>query len=111
MDIKKDPTLIFSIFGAVNAMVFNNAIWIKIAALMTNGLVGLTIAIVILIAIIIYWLCIIRAVVMYIFSLIGISLLILLAPVRLVVAQNLTLQPQHFASLSRIVQVNVNQSL
>lgn len=72
---------VFGMFDEIFHQLFNNAIWTKIWALTCTSLVGILIAILMIIAIISYLICALRVIVTYLYSMITLCVLFILAPI------------------------------
>jgi len=68
-------------FDEIFHQLFNNAIWTKIWALTCTSLVGILIAILMIVAIISYLICALRVIVTYLYSMITLCVLFILAPI------------------------------
>ncbi len=79
--LDQDPVLVFSIFDRPFQQLFSPQVWMKIAAILFSNFLGLIIAIVVIFACIVYVICIARAMMIYLTALLGIAILLLLAPV------------------------------
>lgn len=81
IDIQQDPTSVFLIFDNALNLIFGKVVWAKLMALLVSGLTGLVIFLCVMIAVGIYIVCIAKAMVIFVFSLIGITLMIILTPI------------------------------
>jgi len=72
---------VFGMFDEIFHQLFNNAIWTKIWALTCTSLVGILIAILMIVAIISYLICALRVIVTYLYSMITLCVLFILAPI------------------------------
>ena len=81
IDITKDPTNIFGVFDGPFKILFSKQIWLKILALSLSSILGWVLAIFIIIASVFYILAIAKATMMFLISMIIISLLIFIGPV------------------------------
>ena len=82
--ILEDPYVIFSIFnGPIGVFTMQNT-WSRIWAVMTRGLAGFVTAIFLILAIVYYFISIVKATVMFMFAIIINSVLIVVAPVFIV---------------------------
>ncbi len=72
---------VFGMFDEIFHQLFNNAIWTKIWALTCTSLVGILIAILMILAIISYLICALRVIVTYLYSMITLCVLFILAPI------------------------------
>ena len=82
-EIIQNPYLIFETFDMPLKIILSSAVWKKIVAILFNGLIGIVVAIVIIIAIFIYLVNILKVLVVYLVSIIVLSLLIIITPVIL----------------------------
>ena len=81
-DLIKHPTKIFTVFTEPFMILYGKVTWIKISALCFSGSpIGFVLAIVILLATVIYGLCLMKAILMYMLSLVGIGVLLIMAPI------------------------------
>ncbi|KIE06095.1 hypothetical protein NF27_BK00160 [Candidatus Jidaibacter acanthamoeba] len=78
--IQQDPALAFSVFDKPFTQLFSREVWIKVCAVLMSSVLGFVIAILIVIAAITYIFCIGKAIIIYLMSMIGIALLLLIAP-------------------------------
>ncbi len=82
IDIARDgPGAIFSVFDQPFKELFGRATWIKISALILSNLFSLIIALVVIASAAIFVVCMGRAMMLYITSLIGIGILLMLSPI------------------------------
>ncbi|KIE06174.1 hypothetical protein NF27_BK00950 [Candidatus Jidaibacter acanthamoeba] len=81
VDVTRDPFAVFSLFDGPISQIFSSAVWKKIYALICTGLLGLIVALVVMYCAIIYVLSLLKATLVYIYSLVGIALLITTAPI------------------------------
>lgn len=72
---------VFSMFDEIFYQLFNNVIWTKIWALFCTSLVGVFIGLLMIVAIISYLTCALRVIVTYIYSMITLCILFILAPI------------------------------
>ena len=72
---------VFGMFDEIFHQLFNGAIWTKIWALFCTGLVGILIGFLIIVAIISYLICALRVIVTYLYSIITLCVLFILAPI------------------------------
>ena len=72
---------VFGMFDEVFHQLFNNAIWIKIWALICTNLVGILVALLIIVAIVSYLICALRIIITYLYSMITLCILFILAPI------------------------------
>jgi type IV secretion system protein VirB6 len=72
---------VFSMYDTIYYQLFNSTIWIKIWALICTSLVGGLLALLIIIAIVIYTITTIRMVTIYLMSVITLSILFLVSPI------------------------------
>jgi type IV secretion system protein VirB6 len=79
--IESDPSLIFSMFDKPFAQLFAKEVWIKILALILSSFIGFFLAIVVILSAIIYAISIGKAILIYLISLVGISILLMVAPI------------------------------
>jgi type IV secretion system protein VirB6 len=82
--IIQDPYVIFSIFDGPISQFTSGDTWKRIWAVFTNGLLGMITAFFLVIAIICYFIAIVKATVMFMFAIIISSVLIVTAPVFIV---------------------------
>jgi type IV secretion system protein VirB6 len=80
-DLLADPVRIFEDFNEPFLMLFGRVTWMKVWALMVSTPVGIIVAPVILVAGGIYALCLAKAALLYMISMIGIAVLLTLAPI------------------------------
>ena len=73
--------VVFGMFDEIFHQLFNNTIWTKIWALTCTSLVGILIAFLIILAIISYLICALRIIVTYLYSMITLCILFILAPI------------------------------
>ncbi|CAL7959804.1 type IV secretion system protein VirB6 [Alphaproteobacteria bacterium] len=71
---------VLSDFHKVLSQLFNEVFWQKFVALVFSGIVGFAIGIIVLAGVLVYFACMIKATMIYIISLFGIALLLMLAP-------------------------------
>jgi type IV secretion system protein VirB6 len=81
VDVSDDPFAVFDLFDGPFLQLTSKAVWLKVYGLVCTGLLGIVVAIVIVYAILMYVLSLFKATLVYIYSLIGIAILILSAPV------------------------------
>ncbi|AIF81926.1 putative type IV secretion system protein [endosymbiont of Acanthamoeba sp. UWC8] len=81
VNVTRDPFAVFSLFDGPISQIFSSAVWKKIYALICTGLLGLIVALVVMYCAIIYVLSLLKATLVYIYSLVGIALLITTAPI------------------------------
>jgi len=79
--VAKDPSLVFSIFDKVFGILFSEAIWYKLAALVFSGWLGIYVMMSVLVAIAIYFIVLLKAVLIYTASLVFLGILLILAPI------------------------------
>jgi len=79
--LAKDPIKIFETFSRPFKMIFSTQTWLKIVALVFAGPLGFLLASLILFSIVIYAMAIVKAVLIYLISLIGMAVLLMLAPI------------------------------
>ena len=72
---------VFRMFDEVFHQLFNHVIWTKIWALFCTSLVGVLIGLIMIIAIISYLICALRIIVTYIYSMVTLCILFILAPI------------------------------
>ena len=72
---------VFGMFDGIFHQLFNNTIWTKIWALICTSLVGTLIALLIIIAIVSYLICALRIIITYLYSMITLCILFILAPI------------------------------
>lgn len=82
-EILKNPYLIFKTFDAPLKIMLSAAVWKKIVALLFNGLIGIAMTAVLVIGIFIYLVNILKVLVVYLTSIIVLSLLIIITPIVL----------------------------
>ncbi len=82
--IIEDPYVIFSIFNGPIYQFIAADTWKRIWAIFTNGLLGMVTAIFLILAIVYYFIAIVKATVMFMFAIIISSVLIVIAPVFIV---------------------------
>ncbi len=78
--IEQDPSLIFSVFDKPFTILFSKEVWIKICAMLLSSFLGFFLAIFIIFAVITYAFCIGKAIIMYLISMMGVAILLLIAP-------------------------------
>ncbi len=72
---------VFSMFDEIFHQLFNHIIWTKLWALFCTSLIGVLIAFLIIIAIVSYLICALRIIVTYLYSMITLCILFILAPI------------------------------
>ncbi|MCE2991704.1 MAG: type IV secretion system protein [Candidatus Jidaibacter sp.] len=77
----KHPTDIFSEFNQPFKILFGQVTWAKILSILFSGPIGPMLCIIICVAAVIYIICIAKATLLYMISLIGIATLLLMAPI------------------------------
>jgi type IV secretion system protein VirB6 len=83
INITDDPISVFSIFDGPFKMLTSPQTWYKVLALIMNGALGVAIAIIVVIAICYYLLSMAKAILMYLMSVVIVSLLIFTTPLFL----------------------------
>lgn len=82
-NIENDPTLVFTIFDVPLSQIFSRPVGVKLCALFLSGLFGVVVFFVVSVSMIIYALAILKAAMMYIYTIIGIALLLVIAPIMI----------------------------
>jgi type IV secretion system protein VirB6 len=80
-DLLKNPTQIFSVFNEPFKILFGKVTWIKVGSLFFSGAIGIIIMLVIILSAVIYAICIAKATLLYMISIVGIAVLMLMAPI------------------------------
>ncbi len=80
-ELLKHPTEIFTVFTEPFKILFGKVTWIKIGSLFFSGPIGIIIMFVIVFAAVVYAICIAKATLLYMISLVGIAVLLLMAPI------------------------------
>jgi type IV secretion system protein VirB6 len=83
INVSDDPASVFSIFDGPFQMMFSKQTWIKVYALFLTGMLGIIIAIFIAISAVFYFLSVAKVILMFLMSMVIISLLIFMAPLFL----------------------------
>lgn len=73
--------IVFGMFDEIFHQLFNNTVWTKIWALICTSLVGILIALLIIVAIVSYLICALRIIITYLYSMITLCVLFILAPI------------------------------
>ena len=76
-----DTEIIFGYFDSILHVLFSRSVWIKISALIFNGLIGFILLICIMIAVLYYLIMIAKATIAYLFTIISQSFLLILMPI------------------------------
>ncbi len=81
LDLNTDPYNVFAIFDTPLSVMFSEKMWIKIYAILCSSVFGILLVFIIINAFINYFLVVLKSVVIYLASLVGIALLLFIAPV------------------------------
>lgn len=83
VNVNDDPASVFSIFDGPFKMLFSQQTWLKVLALVMSGLLGVVVALFIMVSAVFYFLSVAKVILMFLMSMVIISLLIFVAPLFL----------------------------